>query len=61
MISEGLRIEPQNIHFLMRSGGLTSICEKRENSDANQFRLKFVFKNRRGDKPFPSALRRPGV
>ncbi len=80
VIAEGLRIEPQSIHSLMQNGGLTSICEKGANSDADRFRLTFFFKNRRfqliidskgtilgrstidfGDKPLPSALRRPGV
>ncbi len=47
VIAAGLNIPPQNIHSLMRSGELTSLCEKGEGSDAGRFRLTFFLKSRR--------------
>jgi hypothetical protein len=47
IIAEGLDIEAPTVQSLMRSGEVTSHCEKGENEDAGRYRLTFFYKSRR--------------
>lgn len=47
IIAEGLGIAPEHVQAEMRSGGITSACERGIDADAGTFRLSFKTGNRR--------------
>jgi len=47
IVAEGLGIAPDRVQSEMRSGGITSICERGVDADAGTFRLSFKAGNRR--------------
>jgi Family of unknown function (DUF6522) len=47
VIAYGFDLEAPMVQSLMRSGELTSLCEKRENEDIGRYRLTFFYMNRR--------------
>jgi len=47
VIAYGFDLETPMVQSLMRSGELTSLCEKGENEDVGRYRLTFFYKNRR--------------
>jgi hypothetical protein len=47
VIAHGFDLETPMVQSLMRSGELTSLCEKRENEDIGRYRLTFFYMNRR--------------
>lgn len=47
IIACGLDLESPAFQSLMRSGEVTSLCEKGENEDVGRYRLTFFYKNRR--------------
>lgn len=47
VIAYGLGLETPMVQSLMRSGEVTSLCEKGENEDKGRYRLTFFNKNRR--------------
>ena len=47
MIAYGFELETSVVQSLMRSGELTSLCEKGENEDIGRYRLTFFYMNRR--------------
>jgi len=47
IIADGLSIAPDHVQAEMRSGGITSTCERGVDADAGTFRLSFKAGNRR--------------
>lgn len=47
IIAEGLGIAPEDVQSEMRSGRITSVCERGVAADAGTFRLSFKRDNRR--------------
>ena len=47
VIAYGFDLEAPMVQSLMRSGELTSLCEKGENEDIGRYRLTFFYTNRR--------------
>ena len=47
VIAYGFELETPMVQSLMRSGELTSLCEKGESEDMGRYRLTFFYKNRR--------------
>ena len=47
VIAYGFDLEAPMVQSLMRSGELTSLCEKGENEDIGRYRLTFFYMNRR--------------
>lgn len=47
LIGEMLALKPEEVHPLMRSGRITSICERGEGEDAGRYRLTFFYGSRR--------------
>jgi hypothetical protein len=47
VVASGLRLDPDTLRDMLRSGLVTSVCEKGEDEDAGRFRLTFYSPNRR--------------
>ena len=47
VIAHGFDLETPMVQSLMRSGELTSLCEKGEHEDIGRYRLTFFYMNRR--------------
>ena len=47
VVAHGLDLETPTVQSLMRSGEVTSLCEKGENEDVGRYRLTFFYKSRR--------------
>lgn len=47
IVAQGLRLDPADLRAMMRSGDVTSLCEKGEDGDAGRFRLTFFSPTRR--------------
>src|SRR5208283_828264 len=47
VMAYGFDLETPMVQSLMRSGELTSLCEKGENEDIGRYRLTFFYMNRR--------------
>jgi hypothetical protein len=47
LVGELLRLPVSRVQTLMRSGGITSSCERGIGEDAGEFRLSFFYGNRR--------------
>jgi len=47
LIGEMLALKPEEVQPLMRSGHITSICERGEGEDAGRYRLTFFYRSRR--------------
>ncbi|AZL58201.1 hypothetical protein EI545_04715 [Tabrizicola piscis] len=47
IVAKGLRLDPEVLREQLRSGAVTSLCEKGEGEDAGRFRLTFFSANRR--------------
>jgi hypothetical protein len=47
MVGELLRLPPSRVQSLMRSGQITSACERGVDEHAGEFRLSFFYGNRR--------------
>lgn len=47
VLAVGLHLDPETLRVMMRSGLVTSVCEKGEDEDVGRFRLTFYSPNRR--------------
>jgi len=47
VLASGLRLDPETLRDMMRSGLVISVCEKGENEDSGRFRLTFYSLTRR--------------
>lgn len=47
LVGELLHLSPSGVQALMRSGQITSVCERGVDEHAGEFRLSFFYRNRR--------------
>ncbi len=47
IIAEALQVSPEQLQAAMRSGSITTVCERGLDEDAGTFRLSFMARNRR--------------